>query len=296
MARAGALGGLLALSPLTRAQGGPQAPASATPVAAVVVRFAPERDYGPFVYIDDTGHPAGLSVDILDLVRQRAALELQTLPAAPLKDQLRLLREGRADLVSSLRPTPERGAYLAFSLPYVSVPAIVVGRAGAAAAATSLAGLAGRPVAVGDGYAVESFVRERYPDVRWQAVPDDVQALRGVIDGRFDAAVVDAASASFATRRHRLVGLARGADVGFEYTLSFAVRRDRADLLPRIDDAIRALPKADLQAVHDRWMGPLDGPAPSTRNPVALRVGLGATLLGALAALGLWWAAARHRA
>jgi ABC-type amino acid transport substrate-binding protein len=290
----GAVGGMLA---------GPVAavPASAVPDGgAGLVRFAPERDYGPFVYQDTDGRLAGLSMDILALVQQRAGLNLQTLPAAALKDQLRLLREGRADLVSSLRPTPERGAYLAFSLPYVSVPAIVVGRArdapSAPVASTALAALAGRAVAVGEGYAVEAFVRERYPGVRWQPVPDDVQALRGVVEGRYEAAVVDAASASFVVRRHRLDGLERLGDVGFEYTLSFAVRRERADLLPRIDDAIRAIPKAELQAVHDRWMGPLDDPSPGTRNPVALRIGLGAMLLGALAALALWWAGARRRA
>lgn len=239
------------------------------------VRFAPERDYGPFVFVDDDGRLAGLSVDVLALVARQAGLQLQMLPAASLKEQLQRVRDGQADLLSSLRPTPERGAYLAFSRPYVSVPAIVVGRAGDIhPSGLPLAALGGRPVAVGDGYGVESFVRQRHPQVRWVEVSDDVVALVGVAQGRFDAAVVDAASAAFVRRRHRLRGLQRLGEVGFEYTLSFAVPRARTELLARIDAAIRDLPRDQLQAVVARWLRPVEDEAPLRVTPPGLVPGL----------------------
>lgn len=246
--------------------------------SAEVVRFAPERDYGPFVFIDDRGALAGLSVDVLALVARQARLDVHTLPAAPLKEQLQRVRDGQADLLSSLRPTPERGAYLAFSRPYVSVPAIVVGRAGdrPLASGAPLAALDGRAVAVGDGYGVESFVRQRYPRVRWVAVPDDVAALSGVVDRTVDAAVVDAASAAFVRRRHGLRGLVRLGEVGFEYTLSFAVPKARTELLARIDAAIRGLPREQLQGAVERWLRPVEDEAPLRSRSPALALGLGA--------------------
>ena len=273
-------------------------PGAAPPAAAagarepLTVRFAPERDYGPFVFADDDGRVRGLSVDLLELLAPAAGLRLQVLPPAPLADQLALLRSGGADLVSSLRPTPERASYLLFTRPYVNVPAILVLRAGfslpeaGADEQAGLSALAGRAVAVGAGYAVEGFVRSRFPRVRWVAVPDDVQALRGVAEGRHDAAVVDAASAAFVTQRHAITGLRSAGPIGFEYALSLAVPRGRTDLLERLDGAITALPLRERTAIQERWIGPLHGselmsPASGRLVWAAAFLGLGA-LLGAV--------------
>ncbi|MCE4553815.1 transporter substrate-binding domain-containing protein [Roseateles cellulosilyticus] len=266
------------------------------------VRFAPERDYGPFVFADDQGHVKGLSVDLLARLAPAAGLQLQTLPAAPLAEQLALLRAGGADLVSSLRPTPERAEYLAFTRPYVNVPAILVVRrtaiphAQGADGQAALQQLAGKPVAVGAGYAVEGFARERFPRVVWAPVPDDVQALQGVQDGRFDAAVVDAASAAFITQRSRMDTLGSAGPIGFDYALSLAVPKARADLVQRLDAAIVALPLQERSEIQQRWMGPLSGSA--LMQPAWHRLaGWAAAWLGAAALLlGLLWRRRQRRA
>ena len=290
LAAVAAVAGVLAFGAATAAGAGP-----ADSSAPQTVRFVPERDYGPFVFADDDGRVRGLSVDLLERLAPAAGLQLQVLPPAPLAEQLARLRSGEAELVSSLRPTPERATYLAFTRPYVSVPAILVVRQGAAPAAgddgpAGLAALAGRRVAVGAGYAVEAFVRSRYPQVAWAAVPDDVQALRGVADGRYEAAVLDAASAAFVTRRHGIAGLRAAGPIGFDYALSLAVPKSRPDLLQRLDAAIAALPLQERTAIQQRWMGPLHGSelmAP-TRSPL-LWVAAGLLVLAALLGGVLAW-------
>jgi ABC-type amino acid transport substrate-binding protein len=254
-------------------------------------RFAPESDYGPFVFTAADGQPQGLSIDMLRLAQRRTGLKLESLPPRPLKELLEAARRGRVDLLSSLRPTPERGEYLEFGEPYVSVPAVVLVRAGdampARATAHTLDAFGGRRVAVGDGYAVEHFVRRTHPDVRWQPVRDDSVALRGVLDGRYDAAVVDAASASFLTQRERIVGLAAAGEVGFAYELGFAVRRGQGKLLSVLDAGLRTATPAERQAIVDRWLTPLPGLPEHSRAPAATRVALACLALAAVAALAL---------
>ncbi len=281
---------VLAVGAATAAGAGPAASS-----APQTVRFVPERDYGPFVFADDDGRVRGLSVDLLERLAPAAGLQLQMLPPAPLADQLARLRSGEAELVSSLRPTPERAAYLAFTRPYVSVPAIVVVRQGAGLPAADdgpavLAALAGRSVAVGAGYAVESFVRSRYPQVAWAPVPDDVQALRGVAEGRNDAAVLDAASAAFVTQRHGIAGLRAAGPIGFDYALSLAVPKSRPDLLQRLDAAIAALPLQERTAIQQRWIGPLhDSELMAPTRPPLLWVAAGLLVLAALLGGLLAW-------
>lgn len=256
------------------------------------VRFGPEADYGPFVYVEDDGRVAGLSIDMLERVARSAKLRLRTLPARPLNEWLELARRGEVDLLSSLRPTPERGAFLLFSRPYVSVPAVLVVRSGHALAGGSISAplrrVAGQAVAVGAGYAVESFVRAAHPDVRWQAVTDDATALRGVVDGRFAGAVVDHASAGFVARRFGLESLAVAGPIGFEYPLSFAVRKDRPDLVARIDAAIHAIPATERTAIVERWMQPLDRAGSGARDRLVLASALALLILGSLLAVAGW--------
>jgi ABC-type amino acid transport substrate-binding protein len=227
---------------------------------------------------------------MLDLVQRQAGFTLVTLPARPLQQQLDAMRAHEADLVSSLRPTPERAAFLDFSIPYVSVPAVLVTREGEPA--RTLASLAGRPVGVGQGYAVEAVVRARHPAVAWQALPDDEKALRGVLAGRLDAAVVDTASLAHVMRESGLAGLRVSAPADFEYTLSFAVRKDWPELRDALDAALRAIPAAQKQALVERWIGATPEPRVAARTPWADRIGWGLlalALLGAAFIAGPRW-------
>lgn len=225
-----------------------------------VLRLAVERDYAPFIFADAAGQPQGLSADILQLVMRQSGLQVQPLPAQPLSTLLDDLRHQRADLITSLRSSPQRAEFLVFSRPYIEVPAILV--TGDAVshpdAQQGLRALTHRPVAVGKGYGVELPMRQRYPDVGWQAVEDDAAALRGVSEGRFVAAVADAASVAYLIRRDGLRNLSPAGRVGFDYPLSFALAKPHAALMPLIDHGIQSVPKAERQAVINRWMGDLE--------------------------------------
>jgi ABC-type amino acid transport substrate-binding protein len=252
----------------------------ATPPEAPTLRLAVERDYPPFVFVDQDGKPKGLSIDMLRLVQEATGLRVQEQPAAPLSTLLSNLRQGQADVITSLRPTPERAVYLEFTRPYVQVPAILVVRTDHAQLPTSdaLTSLQGRPVAVGQGYAVEAAMRKAHPMVDWQPVSDDTQALLGVADGRFEAAVADAASVAHIVQAQGLQGLRGAGRVGFDYELSFGIRKGQPGLSARMDAAILAIPHGKRQAVLDRWLHPMN--SDNLGQPQVWPAVLGASLFG----------------
>jgi ABC-type amino acid transport substrate-binding protein len=254
--------------------------ASVVPVrpALAAVRFAPESDYGPFVYRDADGRIRGLSVDLLERVALHAGLSLQVLPARPLAEILAGARRGEVDLITSLRPTPERAEFLGFTRPYVQVDAIVVGRPGAPKPV--LEDLAGRTVAVGAGYAVEGFVRSAYPGVRWKPVADDRSGLDLLRNGQVDAVVADVASVHFIVRREGWPAFALGRPIGFSYPLSFAWRKDLPALGDALEAGLSALTPKERTAVLARWLPPEALEADDDRRQPLLVGGAVALLLG----------------
>lgn len=227
------------------------------------LRLAVERNYPPFVFVTGQQPAQGLSIDVLQQLQHSTGLRIQPQTAAALPHLLADLREGRADLITSLSPTPERAAFLEFTRPYLLVPAVLVLRRDRAPgnASAALKALQGRAVAVGQGYAVEAAMRKAYPQVAWQTVSDDTQALQGVASGQFEAAVTDAASAAYIMQTLGLHGLRSAGRVGFEYGLSLGIRQGQPGLRDWLDAAIGAMTPRQRQAIIDRWMHPLDAQA-----------------------------------
>ncbi|WNO04761.1 transporter substrate-binding domain-containing protein [Rhodoferax mekongensis] len=221
-------------------------------VAAQTIRFAPEKDYAPFVSAGPAGQVQGLSIDVLDILKPRLGANVQVLPADNLANILQAARRGEVDLISSLRPTPERAEFLAFTEPYVKVPAVLVVKQGPIP--PTLKDLADRPVAVGKGYAVESFVRTNYPLIRWVAVSDDVAALQALLRGDVDGVVADVASVSDATRHSGIRGVQVVESLPFEYELSFAYRKELAALGDALNAGLKDITPATRQALLRRWI------------------------------------------
>lgn len=256
--------------------------ATASALAAGEIRFTPEKDYAPFIYQTPDGKVTGLSVDILEALKPGLDAPVLNLPAQPLAAILEAAQRGEVDLISSLRPTPERSAYLAFTSPYVQVPAVLVVRQSLSPA--QLKDLNGQRVAVGKGYAVEAFVRQAYPQVDWQAVPDDLSALQGLMAGQYQAVVADIASVSHATRHQQIKGVQVAQAVGFDYPLSFAYRKSLPQLGRQLEAGLQRLDGAARQKIIDRW---IDTEALQYEDGRRRRLRWAGLVLGALATAAL---------
>ena len=219
---------------------------------ASMVRVAPEANYPPFSF-SQSGAWHGISADFLHLLEDRLGVRFQVLPTQNLDSILKQVREGQADLVTSLKSTPERERFLAFTPAYVKVPTIIVTRSRSSIGKWPEAFI-GKSVAVGNGYGVQRYLELTYPRVALTPVKDDLDGLHKLAFGEVDAVIMDSASASYFIETGKITGLQVHSEFEYEYDLSFAVRKDMVALRDLLVKALLEVPDKDKKAILAKWI------------------------------------------
>jgi ABC-type amino acid transport substrate-binding protein len=252
------------------------------------ISYAPEHDYGPFIFVDATGAPQGMSADFLQLISSKSGLAFIATPAKPLSANLALAERRAVDMLTSLKPTPERAAYLSFSAPYVSIPAALV--LGAGQPVRALSRMPGRRVGIARGVAAELYVRQHFPQVEWVALNSDRDALSQLHGGVLDGVVADLASVQFITRQEGWPDPAVGELIGFDYPLSFAYRSDWPVLGQILQRTLQQISPEERKAILRRWLPA--SIAHQEQAPRRLPLVLGCLMLAL--ALACAWVRYRH--
>ncbi len=224
------------------------------------IEFAVESDYGPFIFLDHEGEVKGLSVDVLQLIGRKTGLNFVPGPPSHLAEILKQAQANQIKLITSLRATPERSAFLNFSAAYASIPAVLALPLGYGN--LLLRDLAGKRVAVGQGYAVEQFVRDTYPEVQWIAVPDDLHGIKAMQAGDVVAVVADLASLHFLRRFADTPEFQIAGKIGYTYELSFAFSKSQTELAAIVQAGLQAISPEQRDGLLTKWM-----PPPQTFSP-----------------------------
>lgn len=225
--------------------------------AAEPLLIGAEDDWAPFSSGRD-GKAVGMAVELVEAIFAEASLpvRLVSMPYA------RCMNETQAGRIAGcFNTTPDeqlRRDYLFHARPLFSDPTLIVARAGTTAKALRVADLAGKHVAVTNGYTYgDAFEADK--SIRRETVLRDINALRMVAAGRVEYAIV--------YRRilgHLLRG--EGKDLASQLTvvgevqmnelyLSFSRRHPEAhELLRRFDAAhARLVANGRLVAIGKRW-------------------------------------------
>jgi len=236
------------------------APADAAPPAPVQERivFGSDHNDPPFAYLDEQSRPAGFLVDLVRAICEvmGCEVEIRLLPHSEIRDQLE--PEGTIDF-TDVRHSSDQDLMLAFGEPFTFVHDEIFMRRGSKPVA-SLGDLRGLCIAVlRDSF---SHMQLQAPELGLELNPQasEPDALRAVADGSCDAAIVGQLSGHFAIKHFALESLpSTGAPI-LPRAYSFAVARDRGDLLlAHLDQGLRIVKASGrYDEIYDSW---LRGPA-----------------------------------
>ncbi|MDQ0326983.1 MULTISPECIES: transporter substrate-binding domain-containing protein [Hyphomicrobiales] len=147
-------------------------------LSAGEIRVGVLLDVAPWGFKDENGDPAGLDVDVANLLADDLGVDLKLVQVTGPNRIPSLLADKVDVLVAALGATPERAQQVAFSQPYAAVQLGVYGPADMEKAETPDQ-LAGQSIAVAKGTTLDLWLSDNAPDanlIRFEDVPSVLSA------------------------------------------------------------------------------------------------------------------------
>lgn len=218
-----------------------------------VVRVAQVADSGPFSFVDEQGHLAGMDLDYLEVIAGVTGLRFESVAQPSLTHAFDALQRRELDAVMAIGKQPAREAFMRYTRAFEYSPDAIVTRQDAPFL-FDVRALDGRRIGLAaSSTALLATLSAQAPDSEVTTYPSMAEAVRAVSRGEVFAAITDASTAAFTVKREHLTNLRVGGvfTTGDVYV---GVRPDYEPLVSIFDKVFAALPPAERARIANRWM------------------------------------------
>ncbi len=209
----------------------------------------------PLKFESESGDAIGLFADFWRLWSEKAGVSVDLVRAPGLNESLEYLRTGSADIHAGVFRTPERESYLAFSAPILSLDYFLFSHP-AIRRVRTLDDTSGLIVGIATSGYTQDFLWARLPASRI-AFYDDFDALfRAAMRGDVKVFVSTKIGLNYFLGQNRLSNIFSFDESAplFSQVYCAAVSRDRADLLPLINDGLGKISVRDRDGLEKKWI------------------------------------------
>jgi serine phosphatase RsbU (regulator of sigma subunit)/ABC-type amino acid transport substrate-binding protein len=252
-----------------------------------VIRVAPDPDFPPFEFFDNTGTYRGIAADYLTLLEERLDIEFQIVREESWLAVLAKAKKREIDILGAAMRTPQRSEYLSFTAPHIRLPSVIIATTDSRETLT-LEQLRGKKVAVVSGYVWHDLLETDHPDIELVPVPNISAALQMTSFKIVDATVGDQATTTYFIGKEGLATLRLAGKSGYQLDLAIAIRKDWPHLNSILDKALAMITPQERAQISHKWIQLRHVPLWRKREFwISLGAAVGAVLL-VIAAILVW--------
>ena len=190
----------------------------------------------PNAYHNEKNEYVGLLVDYLKEIETHLGIKFRFKNFKTWNELIEYSKKGSNFIVVGIARTDKRSEYLNFTGPFIKVPYVIVTRKDYPY--LTLKSLTGKRICTVKNYAVNDYIKRYFPDIKPNGVVDNLEGLRGVSTGQFDAMVVNQMYASWLIGEQGITNLQIANESGYLNRLSAAVSVTNPRLLNIIEKTI----------------------------------------------------------
>ncbi|MBT0665014.1 transporter substrate-binding domain-containing protein [Geobacter pelophilus] len=232
-------------------------PATPVPESNQTIIVGGDRDYPPYEYLDQSGHPVGFNVELTRAIAEVMGMKVE-FRLGGWSEMRSDLQSGHVDVLEGMSFSEERAREVDFSLPHAIVNHAVFARRDSPSI-NSLAELAGKSVAVHRGGIMhDMLVREGFTG-RLELTPTPADALRLLAAGKTDFAIVAIVPGMYIIRELKLTNLFPAVRNVATHRYGYAVKKGNDELLSRFNEGLAILRKTgQYDLIYNKWLGVLE--------------------------------------
>lgn len=207
----------------------------------------------PMDFVDDAGKPQGIGVDFIEALNRRLGRALKIV-AGPFEENMKRVKTGKLDALMDITPTKEREPFFRFTIPYLTIPHVIVGRRDGPHF-KSERDLKGQTLALERGYYNVRYFQENFPEVRIREYGSTSEALGAVSRGEADAYAGNRAVVTYIIEKElipnlRIMGRMEKPPV----VLTIGVRKDWPVLAGLLDRALSHITREEVRGIQRKWL------------------------------------------
>lgn len=244
--------------------------ASAPQPTPRIVRYAVLAAFPPFQVWPEGGVPGGADLEIVGELARSAGIVLQPVRYTDVARLEADLEAGRVQLASAMARTREREDRLLYTPPYGQFQLALVTRAEQPSGAL-LPDLAGRSIAVVNGYASQLQADRLFPLASRVVVRTPREGLQAVSSGRADTLLESLPVLTDIIEREQLRGLAIARRIDAPSgRLHLALPMAETALAARLSAALQAYPAQRVESLVEAWTARAPEPRPAQQGGLVL--------------------------
>jgi len=218
-----------------------------------VITVAQDQNWPPIEYVDEGGEQVGMSSDYLTLIQERLGVKFERVRTKNWQESYARLKRWEIDMTTSVTVTPDRREFWAFTKPYMKIPIVVFARTDVTFIGT-MRELAGKRVAVVDGYAVCEWIPRDFPAIQLVKVKSVKEGLERLQQGDVFAYIDNMLVVSYYLAKREVTDVKIAGETPYVNDQSMAVRKDWAILAGILQKALDSISQTERDLIYQRWM------------------------------------------
>ncbi|MFW6414044.1 MAG: transporter substrate-binding domain-containing protein [Verrucomicrobiota bacterium] len=222
-----------------------------------------DHNFPPFEFLDENGEPAGFAVDLTRAIAEKMDIDVE-IRLGSWSEVRSSLAAGEIDVLQGMFYSPERDLDFDFSTTHAVVHYVPVIRAGEGPIPSTQEGLKNMDIAVQREDIMHDFLRENELDENTGLYDSQEEALRAVVEGRHQCAMIARQTANFLISKNNWDGLELGETPFISPEYSYAVPNNEEALQGYFNEGLAVLKESGkYREIHNKWFGVYEQPGVS---------------------------------
>ena len=218
------------------------------------VRVGSELDFPPYAFADESGQPAGFSIELIEAVTDTMGLSIKISTGA-WDTVWNALVAGQLDVLPIVAKLPERLRLIDFSLPHTETYDAFFVRKGDSPI-PNIAAARGKAIVVmrSDAAHHELLVRNFQGNL---IIVDTIpEGLKLISSGKHNAFLCSKLIGALSIKEHRLTGLTAGPIIpDYKRVFSFGVKKGDTELLEKLNQGLLIVKtNGEYDRIYDKWL------------------------------------------